>query len=79
MPSDYNQSSIDRHVFRHTHDGPETPRHRRKKKSNDRSRCEHSFEMTASRRYGPPDRQWGYDQYNCSKCGKKQTKWFDYK
>jgi hypothetical protein len=77
MPSDWKQSSLDRRDFRHTHDAPEIPPHRRKKKGSDRSKCEHEFKMTDSKRYGIGDREWGYDNYLCSKCGKRRVHWFD--
>lgn len=91
MTSDWNQSSIDRRDFRHTHGDPEVPRHRKKSKKVNRAHCEHAFtewEERFSWGWRQPvvteyqDRTeyrstgFGWANRHCTKCRKREYKSF---
>jgi hypothetical protein len=91
MKSDYNYSSIIRRDFRQSHDEPEVPRWRKKRKHVDKARCKHEYtEWTSSSFPQTPRvrtnlRSDGYKsvssttteyQYHvCKRCHKRQARW----
>lgn len=76
MPSDWKQSGIDKRDFRHTHNGPEIPKHR--KKGGKSKVCKKNKE-TGEHVFGPDKRKsysgitFGGTKYEwlaCKFCGK---------
>jgi hypothetical protein len=80
MTSEWKQSGIDRRDFRHMKSEPEIPKHKKKSKKVDHSKCEHDLKMTAEHTgqwrnvvIGRKDEQyrWVIRNFKCRLCGYK--------
>jgi hypothetical protein len=89
-PDSWRYGGVRRRDFRHTHDGPEIPPHRKTKKKVNKSRCDHrwsdphiSYRYTLSKKLGDQTMltEYWWETIRCLNCGKreyaaKERSWF---